>query len=173
MRKTLITLGAIALLVVGVGAAYAATDPTTSSGTVIVSTFGPGDGAGLLDDVLADLVTKGTITQTQSDAITDALTAAHEAKRAEMEALRATMQTIIEDGEITTEELAKLPADHPLNQLDDLLDDGKITLDELRGLGGFGPGGFGPGGHHGHGFLGPDLDGSTDDTTSGSSSSAG
>jgi hypothetical protein len=166
MRRTLISLGAIALLVVGVGAAYAATDPAsgTAATTTTVGTFGFADRDGLLDEVLADLVTDGTITESQSTAITDALTAARDARIAEMEALHETMQTIIEDGVITTEELAQLPDDHPFNQLDDLLDDGQITLDELRGLGGFGFGGPGHG-HHGFMWQAPGTTDSTDDSS--------
>ncbi len=166
MRKTLITLGAIAMLVVGFGVANAASTASSAASTVAATGFGPHAGADLLDGVLADLVDKGTITQAQADAVGDALTAARETKRAEMEALRETMQAIVEDGVITTEELAKLPADHPLNQLDDLLDDGQITLEELRGLGPIG--GFGHRGGHGPGFWGPAPD-STDDSTSGTS----
>lgn len=156
MRKTLITLGAIACLVVGVGAVYAAPDATDDTTKTTIVADGPFHPRGeLLAEVLADLVTDGTISQAQSDAITDALKDAAEAKRAEMEAIRETMESILEDGEITVAELALLPADHPLNQLDDLLDDGKITIEELRGLRG-GPG-FGGGRHHGDGFFRPDA----------------
>lgn len=156
MRKTLITLGALACLVVGVGAVYAAPDATDGTSATTIVADGPFHPRGeLLADVLADLVADGTISQAQSDAITGALEDAVEAKRAEMEALRETMQTILEDGEITVAELALLPDDHPLNQLDDLLDDGKITIEELRGLrGGFG---FGGGRHHGFGLFRPDV----------------
>lgn len=113
-------------------------------------------GDGLLTDVLADLVTKGTITQAQSDAITGALDTARTAQQAEREAARAVWSTIMADGQITEEELKTLPEDSPLRNIDGILDDGVITQDELRGLGGFGFGGRGGHGPGGHGPMGSD-----------------
>ncbi len=118
-------------------------------------------GDGFLTDVLADLVTKGTITQAQSDAVTGALDTARTAQQAEREAMRAVWGTIMADGQITAEELKSLPEDSPLRSVDGILDDGVITQDELRGLGGFGfggRGGHGRGGHGpgGHGPMGSD-----------------
>ena len=52
---------------------------------------------------------------------------------------------------VTSDELAQLPADNPLRNLDQFLDDGRLTKDELRQLRGFR--GFGPG--RGHGPWGP------------------
>lgn len=115
----------------------------------------PGDG--VLADVLADLVAKGTITQAQSDAILAAVDARRTELRAEAEARRELWRSILEDGQITRDELAQLPADSPLRNLENLLDDGVITRDELRGLGGLGHGfGFGGRGHGpGGGMWGP------------------
>jgi hypothetical protein len=124
----------------------------------------PAAAGSLLADVLADLVGDGTITQQQSDAITDAVDTRLEEKRAEMEQRRDEMraaheqlQTFLEDEVITQEELDQLPADHPLRSLETALDDGQITLDELQalrgGFRGFGPGaGKGGDGGWGHRF---------------------
>ena len=155
MRKLLaLGLGA-ALLVVGTGAVLAQNPPASgpaanppasaapSAGTPSTAGIGPkvrGDGA--LDKVLKDLVADGTINQQQADAITTKLKAERDALRAEgkarAEAARKVRQQIrdfLKDGVITADELAQLPADNPLRNLDKLLDDGKITLDELRQLG--------------------------------------
>ncbi len=120
-----------------------------------------GDRESLLDQVLADLVTAGTITQAQSDAITQGLQTAADEKQAEVEAQRQQMeqmltqiQGFLEDGVITSDEIAQLPADNPFSNLQDILADGQITQEELQSIG-FdhfffgGPGGqghFGPGG---------------------------
>ena len=162
MRKTLITLGAIACLVVGVGVAAATSGssatatPAAIGGEPDLDHLRPGDGPNLLTEVLADLVDKGTITSAQSTAITDALEAAREARIAEMQAMREKIQGFLEDGQITQAELDQLPADNPLNQLSNLMDDGTITLEELRSL----RGGFGPGRHHDFGRLDPAPDAS-------------
>jgi hypothetical protein len=106
-------------------------------------------GRDLLADVLADLVSKDTITQAQSDAITQALADKVDALKAEMEARRTLIAGIVEDGVITQDEIDQLPADDPLRvAFDSIANDGQVTLDQLRGLGpGFGPGhpGRGPG----------------------------
>lgn len=107
-------------------------------------------GQDLFAEVLADLVSNGTITQAQSDAITQGLSDKVDALRAEMESRRTLIEGIVEDGVITQDEINQLPGDDPLRvAFDSIADDGQITLDQLRGLGpGFGPGhrGRGPGG---------------------------
>jgi hypothetical protein len=147
------------------------------------------DGDGILDEVLADLVTSGVITQDQSDAITDALTAKVDERQAEMEAKRQQMeemwtqiQGFLEDGVISADEIAQLPADNPFSNIESILEDGQVTIEELQSVGhfgfggpGFGPGGpgFGPGGrglgHGGPGFgpggRGPGMWLPGDDTT--------
>jgi len=71
------------------------------------------------------------------------------ARREAAKAVRQQIREFLKDGVITADELAQLPADNPLRNLDKLLDDGKITLDELRQLG-IGRGGkFGFGERHG------------------------
>ena len=117
-----------------------------------------------LTKVLDGLVAKGTITAAQEKAIQDGLTAERTRlqaeRKAKMDALRAQAQQLkdfMSDGQITQDELNKLPADSPVRKLTNLMADGKITTDELksigRGFGGFG--GFGRGfggfGHFGNG----------------------
>ena len=92
----------------------------------------------ILDDVLTDLVANGTITQSQADAINDALDQAIADKQAEFEANRQQMeqtweqiQAFLEDGVITSDEIAQLPDDNPLSNLEDILADGQITQEEL------------------------------------------
>jgi hypothetical protein len=142
----------------------ASSSPADGSGHKSGHAFGfglvNGDGESVLDQVLADLVTAGTITQAQSDAITQGLQSAVDQKQAEMEAQRQQMeqmltqiQGFLEDGVITSDEIAQLPADNPFSNLQDILADGQITQEELQSIG-FdhffggpgGPGHFGPGG---------------------------
>ncbi|MEA2677271.1 MAG: hypothetical protein QOJ81_1412 [Chloroflexota bacterium] len=135
-------------------------------------------GQQLLTDVLADLVSNGTITQTQSDAITQALQDRVDQQQAEMEAHRALVEGFIADGVITQDEIDQLPADDPLRVgFDSIANDGQITLDQLRGLGPFGGHGFGPGGHgHGGGMFwigdGPDDSDGSDASASPSPSAS-
>ena len=110
------------------------------------------DKDGLLSDVLDDLVADGTIDQAAADKILSELDARRTALRAEREALREQFRTFLEDGTLSADELAQLPEDHPLRNLDQFLDDGQLTQDELQQLGrGFGFGGRGGKGfgHHG------------------------
>jgi hypothetical protein len=89
--------------------------------------------------VLDDLVAKGTITESQKQAILDGITAERTARQQERQAQRQQLKDFIADGQITQDELDQLPADSPLRQLTGVMDDGKITTDELRQLGrGFG-----------------------------------
>jgi len=144
--------------------------PTEKHGHGFAFGFGKdGDANDLLDQVLADLVSQGVITQEQSDAITSGLDNAIADKQAELEAQRLQMQQMYEqikgflsDGVITQDEIAQLPADNPFSNLTDILADGQITTEELQSLpwGGFflgGPGGgpWFPGGPGGHGPGGP------------------
>jgi hypothetical protein len=97
----------------------------------------------LLDEVLTDLVGQGVITQAQADAIVAALESAVDEQRADVEAeldqLRDMWEQIrgfAEDGVITEEEIAQLPADSMLSELfNSIAQDGEINLDELRNLG--------------------------------------
>ncbi|MEP7360661.1 MAG: hypothetical protein ABI744_03690 [Chloroflexota bacterium] len=124
-----------------------------------------GFGDGLLRSVLSDLVTKGTITQAQSDAITQGLQDELAQRQTDAEARRTLIEGFIADGVITQDEVNQLPADDPLRvAFDSIANDGQISLDQLRNLGPFGgpggPGGpfGGPGGPGMHRGPGGDWD---------------
>jgi polyhydroxyalkanoate synthesis regulator phasin len=128
--------------------------------------FDDGDSDGLLAQVLSDLVKAGTITQAQSDAVTNALTQAVTNHHAQMQQQRQQMQQewtqvqgFLQDGVITQDEINQLPADSALRQaFNSIAQDGKISIQQLEqllprfgrgpGIGGFGHGrghDFGPG----------------------------
>jgi polyhydroxyalkanoate synthesis regulator phasin len=184
MRTRLLGLPLAGLLLIG-GATAVLAQSGTGPAAVSAASGALGGAGSLLHDVLSDLVGEGTITEDQADAITEALEERRTELREHAEALRERMREFLEDEVLTEEELAQLPEDHPLRNLDRYLEDGQITVDELRELGrfghGFGRGGPGGlGGHHGLGpglFFegGPDMSPNTDsDTdTEGSISSAG
>jgi hypothetical protein len=157
--------------------------------------FGPNDGSGpaadLLDEVLSGLVTDGTITQAQSDAITSALEQAITDKQSQAEQERQKLmnewqqiQGFLSDGVITQDEVNQLPSDSPFRQVfDSIAQDGQISLDQLQQLRMFGPGfgvpgvpgvhvhGFGPGGRWGNGDgNGQDQDPDASPSTSTTSS---
>jgi len=120
--------------------------------------FGAGPGADMLKQVLSDLVSAGTITQAQSDAITNALQQAITDKQNQLQQQRQELQQewtqikgFLQDGVITQDEVNQLPADSPFRQaFNSIAQDGKITTEQLQQLmGGFG---FGPGMMHGPGF---------------------
>lgn len=179
--KRLIWLPIAGFLLIAGATVAAAMPGVTSTAGSLINAQGSGlaitgvafevAGAGsLLDEVLADLVSAGTITQDQSDAIVAALTtkadekrAEMEAQRAQMEAMRTQIQGFLEDGVISADEIAQLPADNPFTNLQDILADGQVTLEELQSVGPLGGGVFERGGrgHHdgrGHGFWGVDPD---------------
>lgn len=177
--KRLIWLPIAGFLLIG-GATVAAAAPSlVDSARGLLSTNGPAatgaitasdsnldhPGQDLLTGVLSDLVNQNVITQAQSDAITSALQdkidqqqADMETRRAEMQQTMQSLQTFLEDGVITQDEINTLPADNPLRQaFDSIAQDGQVTLDQLQGLGpgwgfglmhdgpmmhGRGPGGF-------------------------------
>jgi polyhydroxyalkanoate synthesis regulator phasin len=182
LSKTLVIPVAGLLMVLGAGAVLASTSssPAANGTTVAPAAESPSASPAAspkvrplkaaqdqtLTTVLDDLVAKGTITAAQEKAIQDGLTAERAKQQAErkakMDALRAQAQQLkdfMSDGQLTQDELNKLPADSPFRKLTTLMADGKITTDELksigRGFGGFG--GFGRGfGHFGHGDKGND-----------------
>jgi len=181
--KRLIWLPIAGFLLIA-GAAVAAAAPTiTAVSESALATLNDGDegderaagefhvrfggGVDLLEQVLADLVAAGTITQDQSDAITDALAAEVQAQRAAIEAEMQLWQGFIEDGVITQDEVNQLPEDSPFREVfNSIAQDGQVDVDQLRE---FGPGlrhGGGPG--HGHGWRidGPDPDTDTDPDSS-------
>jgi hypothetical protein len=144
--------------------------PSATTGTKIT----PKDTA--LTEVLDDLVAKGTITESQKQAILDGVAAERTARQAERKAAREAakaqrqqVRTFLEDGVITQEEFDQLPADSALRQATDLMADGKITTEELRAIGrGFG---FGKGGRHG-GIWGPGKNFTAPDASASPSSSS-
>ena len=159
MRRFMIVVAAGALLLVGATSVLAA---PAADGPANVVQAALGRAGSVLSDVLDDLVGKGTITRAQADAIEQAVDARRTELQAERERLREQMQTFLEDGVLSAEELAQLPEDHPLRNLDQYLEDGQLTLDELRALRA-----MGGHGHHG-GWL---HDGAPGDDASGESSS--
>ena len=185
--NTTLVLPLAALLVVGAAGAVRATAGGATPGepgTVVpaAESATPDASAGtatwpdkdtVLSDVLDELVTKGTITESQKTTILDAVTAERDARRTERQERMQQLKDILEDGQITQQELDTLPEDSRLRQLDnldELMADGKISTDELRSLGrGFGGRGFGAGGHGGHGHGGmfgfPDDDSTTPDAS--------
>ncbi len=141
MRRLVIVVAAGALLLIGATSVLAA---PAANGPVTVVQAALGNAGGVLSDVLDELVGNGTITQTQADAIEQAVEDKRAEIQAERERLREQMQTFLEDGVLSADELAQLPEDHPLRNLDQYLEDGQLTQDELRALGG-----IGGRGHHG------------------------
>jgi len=92
-------------------------------------------------EALEALVTDGTLTTEQVDAIVEAMAAARaDHPRPVRRGMRAGWQIaeMLEDGVIDASELAELPDGHPLNDLDgpvaEYLDDGQLTRDELLEL---------------------------------------
>ncbi len=174
LSKTFVIPVAGLLVVLGAGAVLASTgtSPAAGGAAVVPAAESPSPGASgapkrefqdpALTSVLNDLVSKGTITAAQQQAILDGLQAERAQRladaKARMEALRAQAEKIkgfLADGQITQDELDQLPADSPLRQLTNLMDDGKITTDELQSIGRglLGNGGFrGFGRGHGFGF---------------------
>lgn len=178
VRRWIAVLAAGALIVGGSTVAFAQTDDETSDDR---PGFGfqrhePGQ---ILDDVLAELVSDGTIQQSQADAIVaaldakrDELLAEREAFRAEREAEREANRAAFEeawaDGKLTRDEIAELPfADRitdPEGPFADALSDGQITQEEWDEIhdglrfhhGRRGSGGFG--GRFGGGFGAPALE---------------
>jgi hypothetical protein len=143
--------GAVMATSVGPGApAPAAQQPAAASPSAAPSpgakTTTPTFEDTALADALDSLVSKGTITAAQKQAVLDAVAAeratrkaARVAAREQAKADRQQLRDFLSDGVITKEEFAKLPADSPLRKATTLMDDGQITTDELKGLGlGFG-----------------------------------
>ena len=143
MRKRIVTLGAAALLVVGASlVATAQTDESTDDDSAGV---GPHR---IVESVLDELVGDDVITEDQSQAISEALVDKWEEVKAERKELfedrRAEMETVrgfLEDDVISADELAQLPEDSILRDVDgpfaEALEDGEITRDELENAGAF------------------------------------
>ncbi len=157
MRKVLAVLAVSVFVIGGAAIALAQTDEAPDGETAVEKVWRGGQ---MLADVLADLVTEGTINQGQADAIVEAVEEQHALRHAEREAFRAQMAEFWEDGVLDSNELSQLPEDHPFlsDEFAEARTDG-LTKEEIRelapigrrgfhrhgGPGGFGPGGFGPG----------------------------
>ena len=127
-----------------------------------------GEASSLLDEVLVELVDSGVLTQEQADAVTSALKAKADERRAEFEAERERLRQMWEqvrsflaDGVITADEIDQLPEDNPFSNLEQIMADGQITVEEIESIGPFG-GMFrdgmrdGPAVHFGPGPMHPD-----------------
>jgi membrane-bound lytic murein transglycosylase B len=138
-------------------AAAASPDPSTAPDAVHP------DKEAFLNEVLTDLVAKGTITQAQADAILSGVQTKIDDRRAELQKLReqwqavqAQIKTFLADGVITQAEIDQLPADNPLRvAFDSIAQNGQVTLDQLRQFGPFGFGRGGPGFGFGRDHRGP------------------
>jgi hypothetical protein len=158
--RTIITAAIVAVLLVA--GALGATAVIGGQATAQESDDAPTDeqarpyrGA-LLQETLDELVTDGTITQDQADAIIDAIGAKREEYRDELQQWREEhgdgfregrrrgffLGRYLDDGVIDADELAEimaaLPDDHWLKDPDGpaapFLEDDELTLDELRQL---------------------------------------
>ena len=91
-------------------------------------------GMDFLGDVLDDLVGEGTIDSSQADAILDAVEQKAAELKEEREALREEIKGYLEDGVLTSDEAANLPADHWLfsDALEEAWADGELTTEEIR-----------------------------------------
>lgn len=160
MRKMLGFLAVAVLVIGGAAVALAQTEDAPEGENAVEKVFRGGQ---MLADVLADLVTDGTINQGQADAIVAAVEEQHTLRMQEREAFRAQMEEFWADEVLTPEELAQLPEGHPFlsDEFAEAAADG-LTKDEIRELAPRGPGGFhrhrGPGGPGGGpGGFGPGL----------------
>ena len=152
MKKIFVSIAATGVLVAGAFAASTIVDGQALAQTVDETAVErpdipkPDD---ILDEVLADLVTDGTLDQSEADAVKAGLEARHEEVRAELDEWHENnpgraerdpaMDGMLEDGVLDADELADLPDDHPFNDPDgpavEFLDDGELSADELRQLG--------------------------------------
>jgi polyhydroxyalkanoate synthesis regulator phasin len=105
MRRLIIVVAAGALLLVAATSVLAAPTGAGSTTTVQSAVGLAGD---VLSDVLDGLVSAGTINQAQADAIEKAVDDRRAELQAEREKLREQMQTFLEDGQLTTDELRAL-----------------------------------------------------------------
>ena len=144
MRKIIASLAAAGVLVAGafVASTVATSEASAQTDETAVTTdeaARPYRGA-VLDGVLDELVTDGTLNQGQADAVTDAVAVKRaefrelrEERRANRAEIHEQLEEWLEDGVITAEELAQLDFELPLQEdgpLADALEDGQITQAE-------------------------------------------
>jgi len=161
MRKFLVIGGVVGLLIL-IGGAFVASAAMrsdvasaqentattsaqdTTSDTTRQATDVRGRSQGVLRAVLSDLVADGVITQAQADAIAEAVvTRMAESRDAASGGQRGAFRRgfsrgLLEDGVITSEEIAGLPDGNPLKDpagpAATYLEDGQITEDEFKAL---------------------------------------
>lgn len=144
MKKIIAALAAAGILVAGAFVASAvATSPAdaqTTDSNAIEERPEPG---AALEEVMAGLVSDGTLTQAQADTVEERLVAAreehranHKERRENQRQHRAQIREFLEDDVISADELAQLPDDSkfldPEGPLGDALEDGQITREELE-----------------------------------------
>ena len=153
MKRFLAALAAAGVLIAG-GFVAATVSPTTpasaqeSTDEAPVTEDGtverPEKGA-IMEEVFAELVSDGVITQEQAEQVQAALEAKHEELREQFgdrlqrrdhrNRLGGFLHGALEDGVVDADELAQLPDGHPLNDPEgpfaEYLDDGQLTEEEL------------------------------------------
>ena len=130
MRKAIFAVAVVLLLGVGSVAVARVGDGWGKVGDAA-------DRVGILEEALSDLVTDGTITPDQSDAIVSALEEKREEMAEQRQQLKDQLESFWEDDVLTTEEIEQLPfADRILEaeELSDALEDGQITKEEMEEL---------------------------------------
>ncbi|MCZ6661829.1 MAG: hypothetical protein O6951_02730 [Actinobacteria bacterium] len=87
-----------------------------------------------LSGVLSDLVSEGTIEQSDADAVLAAVEEKAAEIKAEREATRELTQELLEDDVITEDEATQLSDDHPFfnEKFDEAWEDGELTTEEIR-----------------------------------------
>ena len=87
-----------------------------------------------LSGVLSDLVSEGTIEQSDADAVLAGVEDKAAEIKAEREATRELTQELLEDDVITEDEATQLPDDHPFfnEKFDEAWEDGELTTEEIR-----------------------------------------
>ena len=93
-------------------------------------------GLEFLQGVLSDLVSDGTLSQEDADAVIDAVETEAAAVQAERKVLREAIETALEDGVLTEAEASVLPDDHKWlsEDFDEAWGDGELTTEEIRKL---------------------------------------
>ena len=147
MKQIIASVAAAGILVVGAFAASTITSSEASAQTDDVTAVTdevrrPHPGA-IVDEVLDDLVEKGTLRQDQADAVKEGLEAKHEElkekfgdrrdRRAHRQEMREQIEAWLEDGVIAADELAELDVELPIFEdgpLAEALKDGEITQAE-------------------------------------------
>lgn len=155
MRKTILAALVGVMVLAGATVALAQTDDSATSTTTEDDSIGRLFGG--YADVLDGLVTDGTLTQEQADAVVTAFREHRAEMKATRDAVRAAMEEAWSDGVLTEDELSALPnggsrLTDPDGPLAGYWEDGQLTQEELdearaEGL-------IGRGGRHGGGGLG-------------------